>query len=167
MEPLYKMVAQYRELQALDLEDIDEQTLADTLEGLGGEITVKSTNVALFARNIETFADTIESAATAMQARAERFRRKAAGIRDYLKNQMIGAQITKIEAPEFTIRVQNNPVAVFIETDAKIPERFMVTPPPAPPPVPRPDKTALKKALEAGEAIDGCRLERGTRLVIK
>lgn len=164
MKPLYALVSQYRELQELDTEDIDEQTLADTLEGLGGEITVKATNVAYFSRNLEAFADTIEDAAKAMQDRAARFRKKADNIRAYLLNQMQGAGITKIQAPEFTISLRKNPVAVQIAPDAKLPERFMVTPPPPPA---RPDKKALKEALEAGEAIDGVHLEQGVRLDIR
>ncbi len=163
MKPLYQLVTQYRELQALDLEEIDEQTLADTLQGLGGEITEKATNVAYFTRNLETFADTIDDAAKAMQERAARFRRKAQGIRAYLLNQMQGCGITKIQAPEFTISIRKNPVAVQIALDAVIPPQYMVTPDPPPP---RADKKKLKDAIEAGEVIDGVHLEHGVRLFI-
>lgn len=164
MKPLFALVEQYRALQTLDAEEIDEQTLADTLEGLSGEITEKATNVAYFTRNLETFADTIDEAAAAMKERAEKFRRKAAGIRGYLLNQMQGAGITKIQAPEFTISVRKNPAAVMIAADAKIPDEFMVTPEPPPP---RPDKKKLKDALEGGASIDGCHLEHGVRLDIR
>lgn len=164
MKPLFQLVADYRHLQELDPEEIDEQTLSDTLEGLGGEITLKATNVAYLARNLEAFAETVDDAAQAMKARAEVFRRKAAGIRGYLLNSMQGAGITKIQAPEFTISIRKNPIAVQIAPDAVIPAQFMVTPEPPPP---RPDKKKLKDALEAGTVVDGVHLEQGVRLDIR
>lgn len=164
MKPLYQLVTQYRELQALDPEEIDSQTLTNTLEGLGGEITEKATNVAFYARNIESFADQVDEAAAAMADRAKRLREKAKGIRGYLLNQMRGAGITKITAPEFTVSIRKNPAAVQIRPDAAIPQEFMVTPEPPPP---SPDKRKIAEALKAGTAIDGCWLEHGERLDIR
>jgi tRNA U34 2-thiouridine synthase MnmA/TrmU len=164
MKPLYALVEQYRELERLDVEEIDEQALADTLEALSGEITVKATNCALFARNIETFADTVDEAAQQMAERAKRMRQKAAGVRAYLLNQMRGAGITKIQAPEFTVSIRKNPAAVQIAPDAAIPQEYMVVPEPPPP---RPDKRKLAEALKAGAVIDGCHLEQTERLDIR
>lgn len=163
-KPLYALVEQYRELEQLDVEDLDEQALADTLEALQGEITVKATNCALFARNIETFADTVEAAAQQMTERAARLRRKSTAVREYLLNQMRGAGITKISAPEFTVSIRKNPVAVQIAADAAIPQEYMVVPEPPPP---RPDRKKLKDALQTGAVIDGVRLEQGERLDIR
>jgi hypothetical protein len=164
MKPLYALVEQYRELERLDVEEIDEQTLADTLDGLQGEITVKATNCALFARNVETFADTVDAAAAQMAERAKRLRRKADSIRAYLLNQMRGAGITKIQAAEFTVSIRKNPAAVQIAPDAAIPQEYMVVPEPPPP---SPDKRKLAEALKAGAVIDGCRLEQTERLDIR
>lgn len=154
MKPLYALVEQYRELERLDVEEIDDQALADTLEGLKGEITVKATNCALFARNIETFADTIDEAAAQMAERAKKLRRKADSIRAYLLNQMRFAELTKIQAPEFTVAIRKNPAAVQIGPNAAIPHQFMVTPEPPPPPTPRPDKKKIADALKSGAAIE-------------
>jgi hypothetical protein len=164
MKPLYALVEQYRELERLDVEEIDDQALADTLEGLKGEITVKATNCALFARNIETFADTVDEAAAQMAERAKRLRRKADSIRAYLLDQMRGAGISKIQAPEFTVSIRKNPAAVQIAPDAAIPQEYMVVPEPPPP---RPDKRKLAEALKSGETIDGVRLEQSERLDIR
>jgi hypothetical protein len=164
MKPLYALVEQFRELERLDVEEIDDQALADTLEGLKGEITVKATNCALFARNIETFADTVDEAAAQMAERAKRLRRKADSIRAYLLDQMRGAGISKIQAPEFTVSIRKNPAAVQIAPDAAIPQEYMVVPEPPPP---RPDKRKLAEALKSGETIDGVRLEQSERLDIR
>jgi len=163
-KPLYALVEQYRELERLDVEDLDEQMLADTLEALQGEIDVKATNCALFARNIETFADTVDAAAAQMAERAKRLRRKADGIRAYLLNQMRGAGISKITAPQFTISVRKNPAAVMVKPDAAIPQEYWVQPPAPPPHL---DKKKLKDDLKEGVVIDGCWLESGERLDIR
>lgn len=151
MKPLFQLVTQYRELQAIDPEEVDSQTLSDTLEALGGEIQEKAKNVAYYARNIETFADTVDEAAAQMAERAKRLREKAAGIRGYILNQMRGAGITKIQAPEFTVSIRKNPAAVQIAPDATIPENFIVVPEPPPP---RPDKRKLSEALKLGAAYE-------------
>jgi hypothetical protein len=163
-KPLYELVTQYRELERIDVEDIDEQMLADTLAALEGEIQLKATNVALFARNVETFADTVDEAATQMADRAKKLRTKAAGIRAYLFSQMKGAGITKISAPQFTLSIVKNPKAVMIKPDATIPDEYMVQPETPPK---HADKKKLKAALEQGVIIDGVSLEQGERLSIK
>lgn len=164
MKPLYALVEQYRELERLDVEDIDEQALAETLEALQGEITLKAKNCALYARNIETFADSVEEAAKQMAERAQRLRRKADGVRAYLLNQMRGAGITKIQAPELTVSIRKNPHALHMKPDVVVPAEYMVQPPAPPPHI---DKKKLKDDLKVGVVVDGCWLEQGERLEIK
>lgn len=164
MTALYQLVAQYRELQQIDAEEIPEEVLRDTLEALGGELTVKATNVAMLCQNLDTFAQNIDLAAKRMKDRAMRVQRRADQVRHYLQTMMEAAEITKIEAPEFTVAIRKNPAAVVIAPDAKVPDEFIVRPPA---PAPYPDKTAIKNALKAGREIDGCRLEQAQRLEIK
>jgi hypothetical protein len=163
-KPLYALVTEYRELERLDVEDIDEQALTETLAALEGEIQMKATNVALFARNIETFADTVEDAGKQMLERAKRLQGRADSVRAYLLNQMKGAGITKISAPQFTISVRKNPAAVMVKPDAVIPEEYMVQPETPPK---RLDKVKLAADLKEGVLVDGCWLESGTRLDIR
>lgn len=164
MSALYQLVAQYRELQQIDAEEVPEEVLRDTLEALTGEIEVKATNVAMFCENLTTFADNCDEAAKRMKERGARVRRKAEQVRAYLLAMMQGSEITKIESPEFTLAVRKNPPALVIADGVTIPDEFMVTPP-APPPYP--DKQGIKAALKAGRGIEGCRLEQGVRLEIK
>jgi hypothetical protein len=164
MTALYKLVAQYRELQQIDAEEIPEEVLRDTLEALGGELTEKATNVAMLCQNLDTFAQNIDLAAKQMKDRALRVQRRADQVRHYLHVMMEAAEITKIEAPEFTLAIKKNPPAVVIAPDAKVPDEFIVTPPA---PAPYPDKAAIKNALKAGREIEGCRLDQGTRLEIR
>lgn len=164
MSSLFQLVDQYRSLQALDIEEVPEEVLRDTLEGLGGELQIKATNVAMYQQNLQSFADAVSEAAKKMQARAKRLQAKADDVRHYLQSCMEAAQITKIESPELSLVIKKNPPTLVIAEDATIPDEFMVTPPPV---APYPDKVAIKRALNEGKNIDGCRLEQGQRLEIR
>lgn len=162
---LYELAGQYRELQMLaDSDDLPAEVIADTLEGVTGDLTTKSRNVAFVVQNLEAAADAVDEAAAAMKARAARMRRRAESVRAYLLFAMRSAGVSRIECPEFTLSIRQNPPSVTIADDAEIPAEYMVQPEPPPP---RPDRKAIAAALKAGEKIDGCYLERGERLEIR
>lgn len=168
MAALYQLVEQYRSLEALEAsEDLPIEVVQDTLEGLTGELTVKATNVAKFILNCEAMAEAVENAADAMKARALRIRRRSDSIREYLKVNMQGAGITKIEATEFVLSLKKNPPSVIVTDEASIPDSFKVIPVPPPPPAPRPDKALIKKAIQSGVSVAGAYLEQHERLEIK
>lgn len=162
---LYEISKQFADLNELaEREELPEQLLADTLEGLTGDLQAKATNVAMLVRNLESDADTIDDAAKQLAARAQRVRSRAQRIRLYLQFCMESAAITKISCPWFTLAIVKNPKKVVISERAVIPEKYMRQPPQPPP---APDKGALKDALERGENIEGVWLEQGERLDIK
>lgn len=165
MRPLYALVEQHRELERLaDVEDLDEDAVRTTLDGLEGEIAVKAQSVAAMALNVEAWAQAADDAAKRIAERAARARKRAAWLRDYLRANMQGAGLTKIESPEFTVAIRKNPAAVQIADGIILPARFMVHPEPPPP---RPDKKAIAEALKAGEQIEGCALVQSERLDIR
>jgi hypothetical protein len=163
---LFALASQYRELQTLaDSEaDIPEQVLADTLEGLGGELEVKAQNVAGFLLSQEAFADAIDAAAERMTERAKRLRNRNVWLKQYLLSNMLAAGKTKIESPELVLAVKKTPAAVIVFDEAAVPDSFKVQPP-APPP--RLDKRAMADAMKAGTDVPGARMEGGYRLEIK
>lgn len=165
MTALYEIVAQYRAAAAkLEDMDLDEQTLADTLESLSGDLEVKATNTAALVRNIEATAAAIKDAEAQMKARRTALENRAARIRDYLLANMMVAGVQKIECPYFKLAVRENPPAVDIYEPGLIPDQFMVTPDTPPP---APDKKAIAAAMKTGQDVPGCRLTRGTRLEIR
>lgn len=162
---LYQLADQHRELQALaDAEDVPAEVIRDTLEALEGTIQQKAVSVAAFVRNLETHAEMIDGAAKALQERAARARRKADSVKAYLLFQLQALEISKLESPEFTISVRNNPGSVRIRDGVELPPEFLVQ---SPPPPPRPDKKALLEALKSGRSIDGCWIDNAQRLEIR
>lgn len=162
---LFEISAQYRALQALeDAEDIPPEVIADTLESLEGDFKDKSEAVAKFILSLEAAAAAKADAAQKMATRANRLQKRADSIRQYLLLQFMVIDKKKIETDELVIARRNNPEAVFVTDETKVPESFWVQPEPPPK---RIDKMALKTALQAGTAIEGCYLDKGERIDIR
>lgn len=162
---LYEIAQEYRsDLEKLAELDLDEQTLTDTLDGMGGELQVKAQSVACFIRNLEATAAQIKEAEAHMAARRKALENRAERVKDYLLASMMVAGVQKVECPLFRMSVRDNPAAVEVFQPELIPQQFMRQPPPPPP---SPDKTAIKEALKDGIDVPGCRLTQGKRLEIK
>jgi hypothetical protein len=162
---LFEITAQFHALENISLTDeLPQEVIRDTLEGLTGTFNEKAVAVAKFVLSLEANSAAIVEAAAAMKARASAVQRRADNIRAYLQFQMQSVDILRIETPELILRRQSNPPSVNVTDEVAIPEKFWVQPP-APPP--RLDKVALKKALQAGERVDGAYIENAERLEIK
>jgi hypothetical protein len=162
---LYILTGEYLALSQKLLEsDLDEQTIADTLEGAAGELEEKATNVAMFVRNLEASAEQIKLARQQMDARCKALESKADSIKRYLKENMIRSGITKIESPYFALTIKKNPPSVVIDDQTQLPSDYIVTPP-APPPAP--DKKLIAQAIKDGYTVPGAHLEQTERLEIK
>ena len=165
MNTLYDIAAEYRQTadKLADL-DLDEQTIADTLEGMSGALELKAQNVVMFARNLEATATAIKEAETTMASRRKALEHRAAGLRRYALSAMQVAGVQSIECPYFKLSVRKNPTAVEVFDAAQIPAQFMRTPEPPPPAL---DKKAITEAIKAGQEVPGARLVSGERLEVR
>jgi len=162
---LYTIADQYlQDLQKLQDMDLDEQTFADTLESLSGDLEVKATNVAMFVRNLEANAESIKAAEKQMAERRKAIESKAERIRNYLKNNMARTGITKIDCPYFALSLRNSPPAVEVINADEIPAQYFDIPEP---PAPVLNKNRLKDDLKNGVIVEGARLTQGSYLQIK
>lgn len=162
---LYELASEY--VSAADkLQDIglDEQTVADTLESLSGDLEVKCQNVAMVIRNMESMAEQIKKAEEAMASRRKAIESRAESVRQYLLTNMQRCQISEIESPWFKIALRNNPPKVMIGDPSLIPQLYMRQPPI---PALEPDKKAISDALKQGVKVGDCYLEQSQTVVIK
>lgn len=164
---LYQLSNEYQEaLNALSEEDFPPEAIADTLEGLKGELLVKAQNVGAFILNLDLQAGMVETVIERLQSRLKQLTNKRNKVYEYLQNNLESAGISEVSAIDgsFSIKFKYNPVSVQILEGAEIPMEYMHAPPP---PKMQPDKKALKKAVESGEVIKGVYLERKRVMVIK
>ena len=164
MSALYLLSAEYQQA-ARDMADLelDAQTIADTLESIGGELEHKAQNVALMVRSFEADAAAIKQWAKDATTRASAVQARADSMREYLSRSMQACGIEKIAGPGIALSFRASH-AVVIDEPALIPEEFMSQPEP---PVPSPNKAEISAAIKAGFAVPGAHLETRKNLQIK
>lgn len=162
---LYQIAGEFRDAADKLAElDLDPQTMADTLESLGGDMEEKSKNTAFVVRNLEATADQIDAAVTEMSKRAATIRKNAERVRQYLLDNMIFAGVKKLETPYFVLTVRENPPKVIVDDEKQIPGEYFADP--AMPP-PKLDKKLVAQAIKDGHSVPGVHVERGMSLQIK
>lgn len=165
MSTLFALAAEYRsDVAKLGDLDLDDATLADTLESVAWPITVKARNIGALVNDLETQADAVLQYEARVVARRKSLQARAKRLREYLLAGMQAAGVDKIEHPECVVSVRKNPVAVNVFAADQLPAELLRTPP-APPP--EPDKAAIKARIQAGEEVPGARLTVGYRVEVK
>lgn len=165
MTALYEISAQYLEAMAglADL-DLPPECVADTLEGLQGELTDKLRAVIAYAQTLQAEADMVAKRADELAARAKATSNRADSLRTYALNAMVACGIAEVKTADFVAKWKENPPSVVVDDDNQIPATFMrqpETPPPAP------DKKAILAAMKEGQEVAGCHLERRKRLDVR
>jgi len=162
---LYVLASEYQDAAAklADL-DLPAEVVADTLEGLAGELEVKAQNVALFVRGLDVTIAAMKDAEAKMKARREAVEKRQEQITAYLKDNMERCGISKIEGPQLRLAIRLNPPALVVDDPAQVPEAYWMQPPLPPKAI---ANATLKGALMSGETVPGAHIAQGTRLEIK
>lgn len=164
MTSLYQLTAEYRAIaDKLHESELDEQTIADTLESVSGDLQEKLVNVAKYAKNEDSDADQIEKEANAMLERAKAKRNRSENLWKYMQSTMEACDISKIESPWFVISIKKNPESVVVDDESTIPRDYFKEVPATF----KLDKNLCKQAIKDGYTVPGCHLARTIRLEIK
>ena len=159
---LYELTDDYMEVASMiDDPDVDSQTIADTLESIGGEIEDKAENYAKVIANATAEADGLAKEIERLARRKKAIETNARRVKDTLQNAMVVTGKTKFKTSLFSFGIQKNPASLEIAEGTTIPERYLI------PQEPKVDKAAIKAALKDGEVIDGCALVQGESLRIR
>ena len=137
--------------------EIDGEVYTE-LEALQMERERKIENIACWVKNLTSDAAQLKAEAKAMQERAAAAEKKAESLKGYLAAALNGQ---KFETPRCVIGWRKS-TAVQIAPDADLPAEYLRTKTTV-----EPDKTAIKAALVAGTAIDGCTLETRNNMTLK
>jgi hypothetical protein len=137
-------------LQAEDPK-IDEQTLADTVEGLTDlyEIIAAIIRAALAD---EALATGLKGRIAEMQDRLERLQDCAAKRRRIAKDVMIELDLKKITAPDFTVSIRPGTPALLVLDEAAVPSIYWE------PREPRLNRQELLNELKGGAEVQGVAL---------
>ena len=138
--------------------------IADTFEGIEGELEIKAENYAKVMKNLE-------GDIAALKAEEERLAKKRKAIENNIKRMKGTLQEameltgkTKFKTDLFSFGIQKNPAAVVMDAQyiENIPEEYLI------PQEPKIDRQKLKDDLKAGKDLSGiCHLEQSESLRIR
>ena len=130
---------------------IDDQTLADTVEGLTDLHEILSA-VIRAALADQALATGLEGRIGEMQARRDRLHDRAAKRRQIAKNVMVELDLKKLAAPDFTASIRPGMPALMVIDEAAVPSIYWE------PREPRLDRQGLANDLKQGAEITGVAL---------
>jgi len=160
---LYEIATQYQQaLATLDDLDLPDEVIADTLEGLKGELQEKGKNVAAYIKNLEVDVKAIKDAEQAMKDRRLVLQRRVDWMKTLLLNSMQNSEITEISCPWFVIKPKKNPPAVHITDAAKLSKKYKIEVVDY-----KIDKKLIAADLKKGALVNGAEMTQGWRLDIK
>ena len=131
--------------------DIDEQTLADTVEGLTDlhEIIQAVVRSALLD---EALARGLKCRISDMQERLDRLQDRASKRRQIAKDVMVHLNLKKINAPDFTVSIRDGSPSLVVIDEDEVPKIYWQ------PGEPRLKRQQLTEDLKQGEDIAGAEL---------
>jgi Gp157 protein len=130
---------------------IDEQTLAGTVEGLT-DLHEILTAVIRAALTDQALANGLESRISEMQARLDRLQDRAAKRRQIAKDVMAELDLKKITAPDFTVSIRPGLPGLLVLDEAAVPSIYWQ------PSAPRLNRQGLLSELKGGADIKGVAL---------
>lgn len=154
MTTLRDMTGQYTELLAIASDpDLPPEALADTLEGLEGEIKIKAENIIHILLNSGTDVVALDGEIKRLQARKKSIENGKERLKEYLRFNMEATGITRIECPLFSISLGKGRAIVSIDDEGALPGEYVNTKTTT-----APDKRRILAALKDGAVIEGASL---------
>ncbi|MCO8297232.1 siphovirus Gp157 family protein [Tetragenococcus halophilus] len=160
MSTLYELTDNYQHVLEI-AEQLDEETLKDTLDSLDDAIDSKAENSAKVIRELEGNINALTSEIQRLNERKTALNNNVRFLKEYLQNEMEKVGKDKIKSDLFTVGIQNNPPSVHVGDEKKIPRDYFTEQ------EPKLDKTRLKNELKSGVEIDGAELRQKRSLRIK
>jgi hypothetical protein len=130
---------------------IDDQTLADTVEGLT-DLHEILTAIIRAALADQALASGLEGRIAEMQARRDRFQDRATKRRQIAKDVMVELDLKKLAAPDFTASIRPGMPALMVIDEAVVPSIYWL------PREPRLNRQGLANDLKQGAEITGVAL---------
>lgn len=156
MTTLRDMTGQYTELLAIASDpELPPEALADTLEGLEGEIKIKAENIVHVLLNSDTDVVALDAEIKRLQTRKKSIENGKERLKDYLRFNMEATGITKIECPLFSVSLGKGRDIVSIDDEEALPDIYLITKTST-----SPAKRVILADLQLGISINGASLTK-------
>lgn len=142
--------------KCIDMET-GEITNPKLLDSLNMALNEKRENIALYIKNLICDSKAIDEEIKNLTARKKSINNKIDWLKQYLASDLQG---NKFETAKVVVSFRKSK-AVEINPNAEIPNEFLIMQ------EPKPDKTGLKKAIQAGAVINGVSIVEKSNISIK
>lgn len=129
----------------------------ELLDSLNEQLNIKRENIALYIKNLVADSKAIDEEIKNLTARKKSINNKIDWLKQYLANDLQGS---KFETAKVVVSFRKSK-SVDIQPNANIPGEFLIIQ------EPKPDKTALKKAIQSGAVINGVSIVEKSNISIK
>lgn len=156
MRTMHELTEDY--LQVLEMacdSEIPPEAIADTLEGIGGEIENKAQSCAIVIKELQGKSMILKAEEERLTARRKAIENKVKRIKENLYNSMKLTGKIKFKIDLFSFNVQKSPARLVIDDKSKIPENYYIEQ------EPKLDEAKLKADLKDGIEIKYAHLEQG------
>lgn len=145
---------QLQDMLIAEFPNLDDQTLADTLEGIT-DLRALLAELVRSALEDEALLEAQNTRLADLKARQRRIARRADAKRALVLKAMKGAKIKSLNEPDFSAFVRKAAPCLELVSEETIPTEFW-KPQPA-----KLDRHGLLEALKAGAAVQGAKLKEG------
>lgn len=156
---LYEMTESAAQLYALlGADEIDEQTVADTLDAMG--VGEKLEDYCKIIRQFEADKEAFKNEKERLAEKQKRAENAILRLKTAVKNYMTVTGKDKVKCGNFDVKVSRSQAVNLINEDV-IPATYRVAQPD------KIDKAGIRKALLAGETVEGAELTENENISIK
>lgn len=142
--------------------EINEQTLFDTLESIKLSREVTLDNIATLIEKNKAYAVAYAEKVKQLQSEKKRLEKVNDSLQSYMTQAMDQADLKELKTENHVLKSRNYKASVVVDDTSVIPEQYMVTKTTV-----TPDKTAIYKAIKAGEEVPGVHTKPNRKTVIK
>ena len=162
---IYEITNDYLQLmQMMEDPELDPQTLADTMEGIEGELEDKAESYGKIIKNIEGDIVALKAEKERLTKKIQTEENNLKRLKETLQFSMETTGKSKIKTPLFSFSIRKNAPAVIMDEPyiENVPERFLKYSDPTI------NRTAIKEAIQNGEDLEGlAHLEQSSSLSIR
>lgn len=157
---LFELNEKYRELEQRD--DLDPETLKDTLDSINDSREVKLDNIANWIENNQADIDFLDKKIKQLQADKKSLVNQTKSLMEYMTTAIDDSGLKELKTENHILKPRNYRASVYISNEKDIPSEFVKFKA-----VETIDKKAIYELLKNGETVRGAELKPNRKTVIK
>ena len=157
---LFELNEKYGELEQRD--DLDPETLKDTLDSINDSREVKLDNIANWIENNQANIDFLDKKIKQLQADKKTLVNRTKSLMEYMTTVIDDSGLKELKTENHILKPRNYRASVYISNEKEIPSEFIKFKA-----VESIDKKSIYELLKNGEAVRGAELKPNRKTVIK